>query len=98
MVTRAYAAFLRLYPFDYRSAFAGEMVTAYAQAAADRCDRGLGAMIRFTAGELIGLAIGACAEWMVKLTSDRSRRGRCLPDPRMMRPAGVARDQWLRNL
>jgi hypothetical protein len=98
MVTRAYAAVLRLYPVDYRSSFAGEMVTAFADAAADRCQRGPGAMIRFTAGELIGLTIGAGAEWIVKLTSDRSRRARCLPDPRMMRPAGVTRDQWLRNL
>jgi uncharacterized membrane protein YbaN (DUF454 family) len=36
--------------------------------------------------ELAGLLTGATAEWIAKLTSDSSVRGRSLPDLRMMRP------------
>jgi len=44
--------------------------------------------------ELAGLLTGAAAEWIAKLTSDSSVRGRVLPDVRMMRPAGMPRELW----
>jgi hypothetical protein len=38
--------------------------------------------------------LGAGREWLAKLTTDRSVRGRYLPDLRMMRPVGVSRELW----
>jgi hypothetical protein len=86
---RIYVAFLRLYPRDYRTLFGAEMVAAFEEAAAAHPGRG---WIRFAATELMGLAIGAGAEWIAKLTSDSSIRGRNLPDTLLMRPPGVPRD------
>jgi hypothetical protein len=82
-VRRAYRALLGLYPYDFRAAFAGEMLAAFARVGAER--RG---------AELAGLLTGAAAEWIAKLTSDSSVRGRTLPDLRMMRPAGMPRELW----
>ena len=81
---RIYRALLRLYPYDYRVAFEAEMLDML---------RAEG--LRWT--ELLGLARGAAAEWIAKLTTDRAERGRCLPDLRMMRPAGVAQSVWFRG-
>lgn len=81
---KAYGILLRLYPHDFRARFAAEMLITFERAAEER---GLVA-------ELIGLIIGAGREWIAKLTTDRSVRGRCLPDLRMMRPPGVPREVW----
>jgi hypothetical protein len=77
---------LRLYPADYRARFGTEMLNVLASASGGRSGP----------GELIGLLIGAGREWIAKLTTDRSVRGRCLPDVRMMRPPGVPREIWFR--
>jgi hypothetical protein len=82
-VKRAYRTLLWLYPYDFRAAFAAEMLAAFARTGAER--RG---------AELAGLLTGAAAEWIAKLTSDRLVRGRSLPDLRMMRPAGMPRELW----
>jgi len=82
-VSRAYRALLRLYPYDFRAAFAAEMLAAFAGVGAGR--RG---------AELAGLLAGAAAEWIAKLTADSSVRARALPDLRMMRPAGLPRELW----
>jgi hypothetical protein len=86
-VRRAYRALLRLYPYDFRAAFAAEMLAAFASVGAER-----GVV------ELAGLLIGAATEWIAKLASDRSVRARTLPDLRMMRPAGIPRDLWFRGI
>lgn len=84
-----YSLALRLYPVDYQMRFAAEMSAAFhAAAEAHRSDR------VFVLVELAGLAAGIAQEWFAKLTSDRSTRGRQLPDLRMMRPPGVTREQW----
>jgi hypothetical protein len=82
-VKRAYVALLGLYPYDYRSAFAAEMLAAFERVGPER-----------HRAELAGLLTGAAAEWIAKLTSDRSVRARILPDLRMMRPAGMPRELW----
>jgi hypothetical protein len=97
-IARAYALMLRLYPADYRAFFQPEMETALQHAAADQRACGWFRFVRLAVGELLGLAIGAGADWMAKLTADRFARGRCLPDVRMMRPPGITRDEWLRNI
>jgi hypothetical protein len=80
---RAYRALLRLYPYDFRAAFGAEMLAAF--------DAGSG---KGRVRELAGMARGAVAEWFAKLTSDPIRRGRSLPDVRMMRPPGITRAEW----
>jgi hypothetical protein len=91
---RAYRTLLRLYPNDYRALFADEMLNTFNQAAAERRQQPRLAFIRFLVGEFIDLASGAGAEWIAKLTTDSSIRGRCLPDLRMMRPPGVPQELW----
>jgi hypothetical protein len=91
---RAYLTVLRLYPNDYRAGFALEMQNAFEQAVEERRVRGWPVFVRFLLAELIDLLIGACEEWIAKLTTDKSVRGRCLPDLRMMRPPGVPRELW----
>jgi hypothetical protein len=82
-VERAYRALLKLYPYDFRAAFAAEMLAAFA--AVGPAHRG---------AELASLVTGAAAEWIAKLTSDSFVRARSLPDRRMMRPAGMPRELW----
>ena len=81
---RAYQALLGLYPYDYRAAFAAEMMETFAWVGSGR--RG--------AAELAGLLAGVAREWIAKLTTDPSVRARSLPDLRMMRPAGMPRELW----
>jgi hypothetical protein len=85
---RIYVALLRLYPRDYRAMFAREMRNAFEITVHEiRAD-----VIRIVAAELIGLIRGALLEWIAKLTTDRTIRGRALPDLVMMRPPGVTRE------
>jgi hypothetical protein len=78
---RAYTILLRLYPRDYRAMFGREMRHSFEMAANER-----------RAAELMGLLTGAVREWIAKLTTDKSVRGRVLPDLVMMRPPGVTRE------
>jgi hypothetical protein len=82
-VKRAYRMLLKLYPYDFRAAFAVEMSEAFARVSTER--RG---------AELAGLLAGAAAEWFAKTTSDPAVRAHTLPDLRMMRPAGMPRELW----
>ena len=74
--------------------FALEMQGAFEQAAEERRLQCRPVFIRFLLGEFLDLLIGVGAEWIAKLTTDSSARGRCLPDLRMMRPPGVPRELW----
>ena len=91
---RAYSTLLRLYPYDYRSWFGAEMRRAFGEMVRDRLGRGRSAWMRLPVEQLTGIIEGAGAEWFAKLTTSKSVRGRCLPDLRMMRPAGVSREIW----
>ena len=90
-VTRAYAALLGLYPMDYQLLFGGEMTKAFAEAAADHRARGPAVFARFVVGESLGVTASLASEWFAKWTSDRSSRGRYMPDRRTMRPPGVSK-------
>jgi len=87
---RPYEILLRLYPRDYRARFGSEMSNAFEEAASDRRQLGGSVYARFVIAELVGLMIGAGIEWIVKLTTDASVRGRSLPDLLLMRPPGVS--------
>lgn len=76
---------LRLYPVDYQARFGAEMRVSFE------------ASRRPLVPELAGLALGIAREWVAKLTTDSSTRGRQLPDLRMMRPPGVAKQDWFRD-
>ncbi len=91
---RAYEMLLGLYPADYRAFFAAAMLNAFEKALEERRRDRQVVLARFVFAELKGIAIGAGAEWISKLTSEKSIRGRCLPDVRMMRPPGVTREDW----
>jgi hypothetical protein len=93
-VIATYRVLLRLYPTDYRALFALEMQNAFERAAEEHFLLGRFVFIRFLLGEFLGLLWGAGGEWIAKLTTDRTVRGRCLPDLRMMRPPGVSRELW----
>jgi hypothetical protein len=86
-MTRAYRTLLRLYPRDYQARFAAEMLAAFEQASRDRN----------VLTELLALPRAAAREWIAKLTTSPSIRGRTLPDLRMMRPPGVSKEQWFAN-
>jgi len=120
-ITRAYKILLRLYPSDHRAIFADEMLSVFEQSAEER--RGHAGLIRFALADLMGMLIGAGAEWIAKLAYDAYRlanlvrhfylladciakliyamcysnrcfRSRCVPDLRIMRPAGVSWESW----
>ena len=93
----AFAALVRLFPADYRIYLGDPMARTFEQSARDVRKRGV-ARVRFVAREFVALAGAIATEWISKLTSDRATRFRALPDCRMMRPAGVARQQWLAGL
>jgi hypothetical protein len=84
----AYRGLLRLFPRDYHDAFAKEMLKVFESAIEDH------RQTRFVLTEFAGLLAGVTKEWAAKLTTDRAVRGRCLPDLRMMRPAGVSKEAW----
>jgi hypothetical protein len=65
------------------------MLTAFDSSAHERRALGRSAYLRFALTELAGLVVGAGKEWLVKFRTDRSLRGRSLPDRLMMRPPGV---------
>ena len=85
---RAYEILLLLYPRDFRSSFGSEMLAAFESSAVEPRAQGR-TVYSFALKELIGLMIGAFAEWIAKLTTDSCLRGRSLPDRLMMRPPGV---------
>ncbi len=89
---RIYAVLLRLYPRDYRAMFAREMRHAFKTTAEETRRYGEFALLCWGAVEMSGLVKGAVSEWIAKLTTDRSIRGRTLPDLVMMRPPGVTRE------
>lgn len=98
-IIRAYAVLLRLYPGDHRALFAAEMLATLDEAAEERRAHGRVAFIRFIVAELIGLVTGVAAEWVARFTysiyhSNNYINGRCLADPGLMRPAGVARESF----
>jgi hypothetical protein len=93
-IGQAYQSLFRLYPADYRAMFAVEMLHGFESAAHEHRQQGRMAFLRFLLAESMGLIGGAVAEWFAKLTTDRSVRGRRLPDLRMMRPPSVPQELW----
>lgn len=89
-----YGALLHLYPGDYAAFFADEMKHTFEKACKQRRRQGWVALGRFATKEWVGLVIGAGAEWVAKLGTDDSIRGRVLPDLRKMRPVGVPKELW----
>ena len=75
---QVYRTLLWLYPKDYRTLFADEMLDVFGKKAEERGGRGRLALARFVQSELIGLMFGAGAEWIARLTAENSSRGHAL--------------------
>jgi hypothetical protein len=95
---QVYAALLRLYPREYRDAFAEEMSSAFETAAEERRAHGRLPFAWFLLAEWGGLLAGAAADRLAKLTTRRSVRGRVLPDLRLMRPPEIPPEVWFAGL
>jgi hypothetical protein len=96
---RACKTLLQFYPRDYREMFAAEMLVVFEEASEERRRHGSAVFVRFAVAELMGLVTGAGAEWIAKSAyalfhSGSYISGRCLPDPRLMRPAGITRESY----
>jgi hypothetical protein len=74
-------AAIELYPYDFRATFAADMLVTLDESPP-----------RFR--DLISIISGAGREWFVKLATNRYVRAHCLPDVRMMRPAGISKEIW----
>ena len=61
---RSYSAFLRVYPADYKAAFASEMLYAFEKAAEEHRVLGAVALFRFAFAEFGRVATGAGTEWI----------------------------------
>jgi hypothetical protein len=68
-VRRIYEAILRLYPAEYKAAFASEMISVFEQAAADHKKAGTLTFSWFSACELAGLLKGLLAQHLAKLAA-----------------------------
>jgi len=73
------------------------MLTAFDSSAHERRAMGRSAYLRFALAELASLVVGAGKEWSAKFKTDRSLRGRSLPDRLMMRPPGVPWEAYYGN-
>jgi hypothetical protein len=93
-----YRALLRLYPWDYATAFSEDMKMIFEEACREHGRLGRWNFVRFATSELASLVWGAGKEWFAKLTTEGSVRGRSLPDLRMMRPVGITREVWFASL
>ena len=89
MTKLVYQALLSLYPWDYATAFSEDMRIAFEEACGEQGRRGRWNFVRFVSSELSSLVWGAGKEWFAKRTTEKSVRGRSLPDLRKMRPVGI---------
>ncbi len=60
---QVYHLLLRLYPKHYQATFGSEMLAVFDRAAAERRREGWRSYTAFAIRELVGLFIGAAAEW-----------------------------------
>jgi hypothetical protein len=93
-----YRALVTLYPWDYATAFSEDMKITFDEACEEYGVRGRWQFVCFAATEVFSLVWGVGKEWLAKLTTEESVRGRSLPDLRKMRPVGVAYEVWFASL
>jgi hypothetical protein len=71
---------------------------AFEEACEGQGRRGRWHFVRFVASELSSLVWEVGKEWLAKLTTEESVRGRSLPDLRRMRPVGITQEVWFASL
>jgi hypothetical protein len=64
-----YTTILRLYPREYRAAFASEMLQTLEEAISGHRTRGRVAFLSFAVCELTGILTGLVSEWLAKWTA-----------------------------
>jgi hypothetical protein len=90
----AYTRLLCLYPADVRFAHGKEMAADFAQSVSDARQRGRIALLIFVAGRILFLLCDASAERVNTLYSHRTFHGRCRPNPAMVRPPNMGKQEW----
>jgi hypothetical protein len=93
-MTRAYKTLLRLYPIDIRVSYGAEMVGDYDIGLGEHRRRGQIALGRFVASQLMWLLCDVAGERVSNLYSHRSLHGRCLPNPGVVRPPNMGKQEW----
>lgn len=71
---RIYAAFLRLYPREYRNLFGPEVLNVFTEAAQEQRARGLIVWVCFLIRELSGALVSAAGHWVDRLFSPSRTR------------------------
>ena len=94
---RAYTGLLCLYPADVRFAHGKEMAADFAQGVSGARQRGRIALIVFVAGRIFFLLCDASAERVNSLYSHRTFHGRCRPNPAMVRPPNMGKQEWFQT-
>ncbi len=98
MTKSVYRALVTLYPWDYATVFSEDMKITFDEACEEYRVRGRWQFVCFAATEVFSLVYGVGKEWLAKLTTEESVRGRSLPDLRKMRPVGIAYEVWFASL
>jgi hypothetical protein len=93
-----YHGLVTLYPWDYATVFSEDMKITFDEACEEYRVRGRWQFVCFAAAEVFSLGWGVGKEWLAKLTTEESVRGRSLPDLRKMRPVGIAYEVWFASL
>jgi len=93
-VRKIYGAILRLYPAEYRAAFASEMMDTFEQSMADHNKNGRLRFLWFAACELGGLLKGVVVEQLAKrMAQDSYITSRCSVQPNTGLPAEIVEAQ-----
>jgi hypothetical protein len=93
-MTRARAKLLCLYPADVRFAYGEEIAADFAEGISGARRRGWIGLTIFVAGRILFLLCDAAAERVNALYSHRTLHGRCRPNPAMVRPPNMGKQEW----
>ena len=98
MTNSVYRALVALYPWDYATVFSEDMKITFDEACEEYRIRGRWQFVCFATTEICSLVRGVGTEWLAKLTTEESVRGRSLPDLRKMRPVGITYEVWFASM
>jgi hypothetical protein len=97
---RLYERLVRLYPADVRFAYGREMIDDLAATYAACRAHGSLRLTSFVARTTLLVLVDVTMEWLNNLYSHRSFHGRRQPDPGVVRPPNMGKQEWfdaLRN-
>src|SRR5205809_7184421 len=92
-----YVKLLRLYPDDIRWAYGNQMAASFQGEFNKTRQRGLAVAAAFAFTQLVTLFGDATAERVNSLYSHLSFHGRCRPDPSVVRPPNMGKQEWFHD-